>query len=116
MARGEVRSVVVRERAGCAIAVALNDNRGRAFFSYNDGAASANVVLNAARGGKVSRADMAAEVGRGETSAARICTFPAARSINRSINPFFATRVMTWHHAPRVRIRGTSRTTEKTRH
>ena len=52
--------------------------------------------------------------GRG-SSAARICTFPAARPIDRSINPFFATRVMMWHHAPRVRIRGTSRTTEKTR-
>ena len=62
MTRGEVRSVVVRERAGCAIAVALNDDRGRAVFSHNDGAASANAVLNAARGGKVSRADMAAEV------------------------------------------------------
>ena len=108
MTRGEVRSVVVRERAGCAIAAALNDDRGRAVFSHNDGAASANAVPNAERGGKVSRADMAAEVGRGGTSAARICTFPAARSIDRSINPFFATRVMMWHYAPRVRIRGTS--------
>ena len=48
MARGEVRSVVVRERAGCAIAVALNDDRGRALFSHNDGAASANAVPNTA--------------------------------------------------------------------
>jgi len=52
MARGEVRSVVVKERAGCAIAVALNDDRGRAFFSHNDGVASENAVPNAASGKK----------------------------------------------------------------
>ena len=60
MARGEVRSVVVKERVGCAIAVALNDDLGRAVFSHNDGAASLNTVTNAA-----SRADMVAEVGKG---------------------------------------------------
>ena len=52
MTRGEVRGVVVRERAGCVISVALNDVRGRAVFSHNDGVASANAVPNAAGGKK----------------------------------------------------------------
>ena len=84
MTRGEVRSVVVRERAGCAIAAALNDDRGRAVFSYNDGAASANAAPNAARGGKVSRADMAAEVGRG-VNQRRQDMYISCGSIDRSI-------------------------------
>ena len=85
MARGEVRSVVVRGRAGCAIAVALNDDRGRAVFSHNDVAASTNAVTNAARGGKVSRADMAAEVGRGGNQR-RQDMYLSCGSIDRSID------------------------------